>query len=151
MSTTPPKNCSAVSTTPAINFLAVSVTPAIRESCLYQLAYTWKWKISQTSIFRCKVHSTKLLSKCFKKFYLKIFLCFRRCRWYRWWTFVRECLREFSKKFEMVLMGYSGARGTLIYEKNRKAKSCVRLPLILCIGDCAANFLALLNLRKGKV
>jgi hypothetical protein len=27
-------------------------------------------------------------------------------------------LREFSKKFEMVLMGYSGARGTLIYEKN---------------------------------
>ena len=49
----------------------------------------------------------------------------------------------------MVLMEYSGARGTLIYEKNLKAKSCVRLPLILCIGDCAANFLALLNLLCG--
>ena len=48
-------------------------------------------------------------------------------------------------------MGYSGARGTLIYEKKLKAKSCVRLHLILCIGDCAANFLALLNLLKGKV
>jgi hypothetical protein len=39
--------------------------------------------------------------------------------------FVREYLRKFSEKFEMVLMGYSGARGTLIYEKNLKAKiSC---------------------------
>jgi hypothetical protein len=30
----------------------------------------------------------------------------------------REYHREFSKKFETVLMGHSGARGTLIYEKN---------------------------------
>ncbi len=43
---------------------------------------------------------------------LKIFLYFRR-------------LREFSKKIEMVLTGYSGAWGTLMYEK----KSHVRLPL----------------------
>jgi hypothetical protein len=33
-----------------------------------------------------------------------------------------------SKKFEMVLMGYSGARGTLIYEKNLISKiSCQTL------------------------
>ncbi len=38
---------------------------------------------------------------------------------------IREYLREFSKKFEMVLTWYSGAWGTLIYEK----KSRVRLPL----------------------
>ncbi len=39
-----------------------------------------------------------------------------------------EYLREFSKKFEMVLMGYSGARGTLIYEKNLKAKISYQTP-----------------------
>ncbi len=31
-------------------------------------------------------------------------------------------LREFSKKFETVLMGYSGAGGKLIHEKNQKQK-----------------------------
>ncbi len=46
----------------------------------------------------------------------------RRCRWYRWCTFTCEYLREFSKKFEMVLMGYSGAGGKLIHEKNQKQK-----------------------------
>ncbi len=30
----------------------------------------------------------------------------RRCRWYRWCTLTCEYLREFSKKFETVLMGY---------------------------------------------
>ncbi len=33
-----------------------------------------------------------------------------------------EYLREFSKKFETVLMGYSGAGGRLIDEKNQKQK-----------------------------
>ncbi len=33
-----------------------------------------------------------------------------------------EYLREFSKKFETVLMGYSGAGGKLIDEKNQKQK-----------------------------
>ncbi len=70
------------------------------------------------------MHSTKLLPKYFKKFYLKIFSFFAGVV-YTAETFIREYLREFSKKFEMVLMGYSGARGTLIYEKNLKAKiSC---------------------------
>jgi hypothetical protein len=31
-------------------------------------------------------------------------------------------LEEFSKKFEMALMGYSGALGKLIHEKNLKSK-----------------------------
>jgi hypothetical protein len=31
-------------------------------------------------------------------------------------------VREFSKKFEMVLMEYSGAGGKLIHEKNQKQK-----------------------------
>jgi hypothetical protein len=33
-----------------------------------------------------------------------------------------EYLREFSKKFEMVLMGYSGAEAKLSHEKNQKQK-----------------------------
>ncbi len=33
-----------------------------------------------------------------------------------------EYLCEFSKKFETVLMGYSGAGGNLIDEKNQKQK-----------------------------
>jgi hypothetical protein len=40
-----------------------------------------------------------------------------------WWcTFTCEYLREFSKKIETVLMGYSGAGGKLIHEKNQKQK-----------------------------
>jgi hypothetical protein len=35
-------------------------------------------------------------------------------------TFTCEYLREFSKKFETVLMGYSGAGGKLIHEINQK-------------------------------
>ncbi len=35
---------------------------------------------------------------------------------------------NFSKKFEMVLMGYSGARGTLIYEKNLMSKISCQTP-----------------------
>ncbi len=46
----------------------------------------------------------------------------RRCRWYRWCTLTSEYLREFSKKCEMVLMGYSGAEGKLTHEKNQKQK-----------------------------
>jgi hypothetical protein len=33
-----------------------------------------------------------------------------------------EYLREFSKKFKMVLMGYSGAGGDPMHEKNQKQK-----------------------------
>jgi hypothetical protein len=33
-----------------------------------------------------------------------------------------EYLREFSKKFDTVLMGYSGNGGKLIHEKNLKSK-----------------------------
>ncbi len=35
---------------------------------------------------------------------------------------------NFRKKFEMVLMGYSGAKGTLIYEKNQMSKISCQTP-----------------------
>jgi hypothetical protein len=37
-------------------------------------------------------------------------------------TLTCEYLRKFIKKFEMVLMRYSGAGGKLIHEKNQKQK-----------------------------
>ncbi len=57
-----------------------------------------------------------------------MFIFFRRCRWHRWQTFIREYLREFSKKFEKIPMRYSEARGTLIYEKNLKSKISCQTP-----------------------
>ncbi len=45
-----------------------------------------------------------------------------RCRWHRWCTLKSEYLREFSKKFEMILMLLSGAWGKVIHEKNLKQK-----------------------------
>jgi hypothetical protein len=45
-----------------------------------------------------------------------------------------EHLREFSKKFETVLMEYSGAGGELIHEKNQKQKSCDTVPLRFATG-----------------
>ncbi len=44
------------------------------------------------------------------------------CRWYQWCTLTCEYFRKFLKKFETVLMGYSGAGGKLIHEKNEKQK-----------------------------
>jgi hypothetical protein len=43
-------------------------------------------------------------------------------------TFICEYLRDFSKKFKIVLMGYSGAQGTLIYEKKMKSKISCQTP-----------------------
>ncbi len=55
----------------------------------------------------------------------------RRCHWHRWCTLTCEYLREFSRKFEMTLMLFSGAWGNVIHEKNLKKKSRDNLPLIL--------------------
>ena len=57
-----------------------------------------------------------------------------RCRWYRWCTLACDYLREFSKKFETVLMQYSGAGGKLIHQKNQKQKiswHCPFKPLLV--------------------
>ncbi len=44
------------------------------------------------------------------------------CRWYQWCTLTCKYLCKFSKKFETVLMEYSGAGGKLIHQKNKKQK-----------------------------
>ncbi len=57
-----------------------------------------------------------------KFFSLKIFSICHRCQRHRWCTLSREYLREFSKKFEMAVLVYSGAWGKLTNEKNQKSK-----------------------------
>ncbi len=72
-----------------------------------------------------KGDQTKLL----KFFWLKIFSICHRCRWHRWKNFSREYLREFSKKFETVLMEYSGAGGNWFMKRTRSKKSRDTVPL----------------------
>ncbi len=61
---------------------------------------------------------TKLL----KFFWLKIFFICHRCQRHRWSTLSCEYLRDFWKKFEMVLMGYSGAGGGNWFIKKTRSK-----------------------------
>ncbi len=61
-------------------------------------------------------------TKFLKFFWLQIFFICHRCQRHRWSTLSCEYLREFSKKFETVLIGYSGAGGKLIHEKNQEQK-----------------------------
>ncbi len=78
-----------------------------------------------------KGDQTKLL----KFFWLKIFSICHRCRWHWWQTLSCKYLREFSKKFETVLMEYSGAGGKLIHEKNQKQKISWHCPFNLSVSD----------------
>ncbi len=58
-----------------------------------------------------------------------------RCRWYRWCTLTCEYLRELKKKFETVLMGYSGA-DSLIHEKTRSKKISWHSPFKVRSSAC---------------
>jgi len=52
-------------------------------------------------------------------------MIFSICHWrqgHRWCTLSRKYLHEFSKKFEVAIMVYSGAWWKLIHEKNQKSK-----------------------------
>ncbi len=69
-----------------------------------------------------------LLKKFFKKFYLKIFPFFDGVVDTGDKHSFANISADFSKKFEMVLTGYSGAQGTLIYEKNLKSKISSQTP-----------------------
>ncbi len=53
-----------------------------------------------------------------------------QCRWYRRCTLTCEYLREFSKKFETVLMGYSGSGEKMTHEKNQKQKISLLCPFM---------------------
>jgi hypothetical protein len=51
------------------------------------------------------------------------------------------------EKFEMVLMGYSGARGTLIYEKNLKAKISCQTPFKVSV----TGKIQVLTIKQGYI
>ncbi len=79
----------------------------------------WTWR--QKCIYVLTLLSKGVPPKLIKFFWLNFFIC-HRCQRHRWSTLSCEYLRKFSKKIEMVLMGYSGAGGELIDEKNQKQK-----------------------------
>ncbi len=133
-----------VSTIPAANLPPVSTTP-VANCHRYQLhrCQRHRWQ-TMGFISGCRYLIVNLNAKIYKyvnftiqrcpkkiiKIFLieDIFIC-HRCCWHRWSTLSREYLREFSKKFETVLMEYSGAGGKLIHEKNEKKKNLVTLSL----------------------
>jgi hypothetical protein len=65
---------------------------------------------------------------------IKDFSICHQCQRHRWCTLSCEYLREFSNKFEMALMVYSGAWGKLIHEKNSSLKSRDTVPLNPMVG-----------------
>ncbi len=72
-------------------------------------------------------------------FRFKIFSVCHRYQRHRWCTLNCEYLREFSKKFEMALMVFSGAWGKLIHEKKQKLKIWWHCPFkIYLLADSAA-------------
>ena len=90
-------------------------------------------------------------SKLLKFFWLKIFLICHRCQRPRWSTLSCEYLREFSKKFETVLMGYSGAGGKLIHEKNQKRKISWHCPFKDMFWCIFAYFHTTRNIVSEKI
>ncbi len=64
-------------------------------------------------------------TKYWKLFWLKIFSICHKCQRHQWCTLSGE----FSKQFKRALMGYSGAGGKLIHEKNWSRKSRSTVPL----------------------
>jgi hypothetical protein len=91
------------------------------------LRWTWRQKFIQMLTLLSKGVPTKFL----KFFWLKIFFICHRCQRHRWSTLSCKYLREFSKKFGTILMGYSGAGGKLIHEKNQKQKISWHCPFNL--------------------
>ncbi len=66
-----------------------------------------------------------------------------RCLWYWWCSLTCEYLREFSKKIETVIMGYSGAGWKLIHEKNQKQKISWHCPFKTYVQPTITKILGL--------
>ncbi len=94
-------------------------------------ADTWKWTWRQKFLYMFPLLPKGDQTKLLKFFWLKIFSICHCCRWHWWQTYSCEYLHQFSKKFETVLMEYSGAGGKLIHEKNQKQKISWHCPFKL--------------------
>ncbi len=87
------------------------------------------------------------------------------CHWCQRCTLSCEYFREFSNKFELALIGYSGAWGKMFHEKNMKLKiswhclfklpfACTKLYKVKtadsrCHSWPTGNYVPELNLLKG--
>ncbi len=73
-----------------------------------------------------------------------------RCQRQRWCTLTCEYLREFSKKFEMILMLLSGAWGKVIHEKNLKQKISWHCPFKTSFLYLVVSLTIGINLDKNE-
>ncbi len=113
---------------PATNLPAVLLTPVA--SCHRYQQYKGNW---WQNLRRCRWHRWQIC---------------RCCCWYRWCTLGCEYLREFSKKFETVLMGYSGAWGKQTHEKNQKQKISWHCLFNVCKIQSTYDFVKGIAYRK---
>jgi hypothetical protein len=74
---------------------------------------------------RCKVHLPKLFTKNEKNLYLKIFLFIAGVVDTADKHSFAIISANFRKKIETITIAYSGARGTLIYEKKTEVENLV--------------------------
>ncbi len=113
MSLTPPKNLLSVSLTPLNNFLAVSLTPAINFRLfgyLYRKDSLIAGVVDIAEKFISGVNSLSPVSL--------IPLT----------NIHSQISRRIFEKVEMILMDYSGVRGTLIHEKKLRSKISCQIP-----------------------
>ncbi len=106
----------------------------------YQAADTSKWTWRQKFIYMLSLLSKGVPTK------LEIFFICHRCQRHRWSTLSCEYLREFSKKFETVLIGHSGVGGKLIHKKNQRQKISWH-----CSINCRWNIKEAIKAAKLKV
>ncbi len=96
----------------------------------HKTAFTLKWTLRKNFIYMLTLLLKGVQTKYLNLFWLKIFSICHRCRWHlELDTMSCEYHREFSKNFETALMGYSGAWGKLIHEKDLKSKISWHCPL----------------------
>jgi hypothetical protein len=107
-----------VSTTPAANLPLVSLTPVANKGNNIRLL-TPESELEGKNLYICFLYYPKVTKQNYYNFSDERFFPFATGVVD---TLSREYLREFSKKFETVLMEYSGAGGKLIHEKNQKQK-----------------------------
>ena len=132
----PVTNLPPATTIPAANLLPVSTTPVA--NCHWCQRHRWQTMVLisgcrylkvnlNAKMYTC-VNSTiqRCPNKIIKNFLIEDFSQLPPVS-----TLSCEYLREFSKNFETVLMGYSGAGGKLIHEKNQKQKISWHCPFKL--------------------
>ncbi len=120
----PPVSKTPVANLPPVSLIPVAICHQRRWHRRQQHKGNWWQNLPPVSLIpmaNLPPVSLKPAASCHRCHWHRWQIC-HRCRWHRWCTLTCEYLREFSKKFEMILRLISGAWGKVIHEKNLKQK-----------------------------